>query len=76
MTEERKITPDWHSEQFLKQTEAAISRSGEYKLEWAITKKSMIATLNYIRSKGYKCEWIEKREDLFMIKITPIINPS
>lgn len=62
--------PDWYCERQLPQVEKAIAENGEYVMDWAITKKSMIAYNNWMRAKGFKVEWIEKRENQFLVKIT------
>lgn len=67
----RQLAYDWHSERFLNDLKKDIESKGVVTLEWIISKSTMISTLNYIRSKGYKCQWIEKSESRFDIKITP-----
>lgn len=66
----RQQTPEWFPKRFLNNIKDDLDSAGECVITWHITKQSMIATLNYIRGKGYKCEWIEKGNDEFIIKIT------
>ena len=62
---------DWVPERFYEGIKNELESKGEYKLNWGITKSTMIYTLNYFRNKyKLKCEWIEKGEDDFLIKIT------
>lgn len=69
MTEIKQQVPDWLPEHMFNNIKEDLENSGSYIFEWSISKVSVIATLNYIRNKGYKCEWIEKGEQLFDIKI-------
>lgn len=62
--------PEWHSERFFNNIKDELDSMGEVKMEWLTTKQAMIATINYIRNKGYKCEWIEKNTEKYMIKIS------
>lgn len=70
MTDIKQQVPDWLPERFFNNIKDELENQGSYILEWSISKASLIATLNYIRAKGYKCEWIEKGEQLYDIKIS------
>ena len=65
-----KHLPEWVQDKFYKTVEDALLINSEYILEWFISKASLVTMLNYIRGKGYKCQWIEKREGLYIIKIS------
>lgn len=75
MNEIKQQVPEWLPERFFNNIKADLESNGKCVLQWAISKTTMIATLNYIRNKGYKCEWIEKGEQLFDIKITTPPSP-
>lgn len=63
--------PEWLPERFFEGIREELESGNECVVGWIITKPSMIATINYIRNKGYKCEWIEEKGDQFLIKIMP-----
>lgn len=69
MEEIKQQVPEWLPERFFNNIKDDLEESGQFILEWSVSKASMIATLNYIRKQGYKCEWIEKGGQLFDIKI-------
>jgi hypothetical protein len=71
--------PDWHSERFYEQSvKPAIEKDGYFILNWKISKETMIATLNYIRTKHkLTCQWIENGHQDYLIKIfTPTNKPN
>jgi hypothetical protein len=70
MTEVKQQVPEWLPQRFLDNIKPDLDSNAEVIMEWHVVKASMITTINYLRNKGYKCEWIEKREDVFDIKIT------
>jgi hypothetical protein len=67
---ETKHLPEWFQDKFYNEIENALSLSNEYVLEWFISKTSLVTMLNHVRGKGYKCQWIEKSEGQYIIKIS------
>ena len=67
----RQQVPEWFTERFFNEIKGDIEKNGPITVDWMITKPSMVAVLNHLRSKGYECKWHRKGEDQFVIKITP-----
>ncbi len=65
-------SPHWVYERFYNDTlKKDIESNGYAIMNWNISKPTMIATLNYLRfNLKLKCEWIEKNETFFIIKIS------
>jgi hypothetical protein len=70
MSEERKLVPDWFPQRFYDNIKSDLDKNGFIEMDWMVSKVSMIATLNYMRAKGFTCQWIEKAHDQFLIKIS------
>lgn len=70
MSNIKEQMPRWAQEQFFQRIEPELLENGVYELQWFISKQSLIAVLNYIRGKGYKCEWIERDKSDYLIKIS------
>jgi hypothetical protein len=66
----KQQVPDFVPERLFNSVKADLEKSGSAVVNWCISKNAMIATLNYIRGKGYKCEWIENGNQDYSIKIT------
>jgi hypothetical protein len=70
MSNIKKQIPDWHVERHLDNIQKDLDIKGEVVFNWFISKNALIATLNAWRGKGYKCEWIEKSEGNYDVKIS------